>query len=76
MENVQNTHSAAYAAGLSVGTLQAVFRGKHLSAALIVLIGATLLLGGACLTRGETALFMQSVGCVVGGVGLIGWIFS
>ncbi len=76
MENASNTPSAAYAVGLSVGTLQAVFRGKHISAAIIVLIGAILLLGGACLTRGETGLFIQIVGCIVCGVGLTGWIFS
>jgi uncharacterized membrane protein YjjP (DUF1212 family) len=81
MENIQtkqtSTEALGYVAGVSVGTFRALFRGKHVSAAIIVLAGAILLLGGSWLIRhDDTALFVQFVGCVVGAVGLVGWIFS
>lgn len=81
MENTQtkqtSTEALGYTAGFSIGTFRALFRGKHISAAIIVLVGAMLLLGSSWLIRhDDTKLFLQFVGCVIGAVGLIGWIFS
>ncbi len=81
MENTQikptSTEALGYTAGVGIGTFRALFRGKHISAAIIVLAGAILLLGGSWLIRhDDTKLFVQFVGCVVGAVGLIGWVFS
>lgn len=77
MENTQTkqtaTEAAGYAAGVGIATLRAMFRGKHISAAIIVLAGAVLLLGGSLL---NTNSFVQFAGCVVIIVGLVGWIFS
>ena len=47
---------------------------KYLSAAIIVLAGASLLLGGSFIAHSDTKLFVQAVGCGVGAVGLWGWI--
>ena len=81
MENTQTkpttTEAAGYAAGVGIGTCRALFRGKHVSAAIIVLAGAILLLGASWLIHhNDTKLFVQVVGCIVGVVGLVGWIFS
>ena len=81
MENTQtkqtSTEALGYTAGVSIGTFRALFRGKQISAAIIVLAGALLLLGGSWLIRhDDTKLFIQFVGCIVGAVGLVGWIFS
>lgn len=81
MENTQTkqtpTEAVGYTAGVGIGTLRVAFRGKHVSAAIIVLAGAILLLGGSWLIRhDDTKLFVQFVGCVIGAVGLVGWIFS
>ena len=81
MENTQTkqtaTEAAGYATGVGIGTLRAAFRGKHISAAIIVLAGAILLLAGSWLIRhGDTKLFIQVVGCIVCAVGLVGWVFS
>ena len=80
MENTQTrqtaTEAAGYAAGVGIGTLRAAFRGKHISAAIVILAGAILLLGGSFIGHSDTQLFVQVVGCVFGGAGLIGWFFS
>jgi hypothetical protein len=80
MENIEHkqsaTEAAGFAAGVGVGAFHAAFRGKHISAAIIVLAGAVLLLGGSFIRHADTKLFVQVVGCIVGVVGLIGWIFS
>ena len=80
MENIEHkqsaTEAAGHIAGLGIGAFHASCRGKHLSAAIIVLAGAVLLLGGAFIQHGDTGLFVQAVGCVVGAVGLVGWMFS
>jgi hypothetical protein len=81
MENIEHkqtpTEAAGYAAGFGIGAFRASCRGKHLSAAIIVLAGAVLLLGGSWLIRhADTKLFIQVVGCIVGVVGLVGWVFS
>ena len=51
-------------------------RGKHVSAAIIVLAGAVLLLGGSFIRHGDTRLFIQVLGCAVGAFGLAGWMLS
>jgi len=80
MENIEHkqtpTEAAGYAAGVSIGAFRALCRGKHISAAIIVLTGAVLLLGGSFIRHDDTKLFVQFVGCLVGAVGLAGWIFS
>lgn len=79
MENTQErtpTEAAGFAAGVGVGTFRVVFRGKHMSAAIVVLAGAILLLGGSFIRHGQTQAFLQVVGCVIGAVGFIGWIFG
>jgi hypothetical protein len=70
------SESAAYAAGMGASALRVMFRGKHWSAAVIVLTGAILLLGGSFIGHNDTSFFVQAAGCVVGTVGLVGWIFS
>ena len=70
------TEAAGYAAGVGIGAFRAAYRGKHISAAIIVLAGAVLLLGGSFIRHADTKLLVQVVGCVVGAVGLAGWIFS
>ena len=78
MENIEHkqtsTEAAGHIAGLDVGAFRASCRGKHISAAIIVLAGAVLLLGGSFIRHGDTQLFVQVVGCVVGAFGLAGWI--
>jgi len=74
--NQTSTEATGYIAGLGVGALRASFRGKDISAAIIVLAGAVLLLGGSFIRHDDTQLFVQAVGCIAGAVGLIGWIFS
>ena len=46
---------------------------KCISASIIVFSGAILLLGGAFVGHTDTKLFVQTVGCGVGIVGIIGW---
>lgn len=80
MEHIQNkqtaTEAAGYVAGAGIVTARAAFRGKHISAAIIVLAGAVLILGGSFIRHSDTKLFVQVVGCIVGAVGLVGWLFS
>jgi hypothetical protein len=80
METIEHkqtsTEAAGHIAGLGVGAFQASCRGKHVSAAIIVLAGAVLLVGGAFIPHSDTKLFVQVVGCGVGAMGLAGWIFS
>lgn len=80
MENIEHkqtgTEAAGHIAGLGVGAFQESCRGKHISAAIIVLAGAVLLLGGSFIQHGDTKLFVQLVGCVAGAFGLAGWMFS
>jgi hypothetical protein len=80
MENVQTkqteTEAAGYVAGVGIGVARAAFRGKHISAAIIVLAGAILILGGSFIRHDDTKLFVQVVGCIFGAVGLIGWFLS
>jgi len=78
MESTQHRSTATDAAGdiAGGGSARAAFRGKHVSAALIVLAGAMLLLGGSFIRHNDTQVFVQSVGCLLGVIGLIGWFFS
>lgn len=70
------TESAGYIAGVGMGYLRQSFRGKHTSAAIIVLAAAILLLGGSYIRHSDTKLFVQFVACVVGAIGLAGWLLS
>jgi hypothetical protein len=80
MENIPQKQTApeaaGYVAGIGSGTLRAAFRGKHLSAAIIVLAGAILILGGSFIRHADTRLFVQAVGCLFSAIGLVGWFFS
>ena len=80
MENIDPTQSAMEAAGqiagLGFGAFRAACRGKHMSAAIIVLAGAILLLGGSFIEHSDTKLFVQVMGVIFGAVGLLGWLFS
>jgi hypothetical protein len=80
MENIEQkqtpTEAAGYAAGVGIGAFRASCRGKHISAAIIVLAGAVLLIGGSFIPHADTKLFVQVVGCIVGAIGLVGWISS
>ena len=49
---------------------------KAISASIIVLAAATLLVGGAYIPHADTKVFVQIVGCGVGIIGLWGWIRS
>ena len=70
------TEAAGHIAGLGFGALGAACRGKHMSAAIIVLAGALLLLGGAFIAHSDTKVFVQIVGTVLVAFGLVGWFFS
>jgi len=80
MENTEckqtSTEAAGHIAGLGVGAFHASCRGKHISAAIIVLAGTVLLLGGSFIQHDGTQLFVQAVVCVVGAFGFVGWILS
>ena len=49
---------------------------KEISASIIVLAAAILLVGGSHVQHSQTQAFVQIVGCVVGLMGLGGWIVS
>jgi hypothetical protein len=51
-------------------------RMKPISASIIVLAAAILLVGGSHVQHGDTKLFVQVVGCGVGLAGLWGWFVS
>ncbi len=70
------TEAAGHIAGLGVSAFRASCRGKHLSAAIIVLAGAVLLLGGSFIGHADTQLFVMIVGCLLVAFGLVGWFFS
>jgi len=53
-----------------------MMRGKHISASIIVLAAAILIVGGSYLRHVDTKLFVQIVGCIVLVVGLGGWFVS
>lgn len=47
---------------------------KSISASLVVLAAAIMITGGSFVPHHDTRLFVQSVGCVVGLLGILGWI--
>jgi hypothetical protein len=49
---------------------------KAISSSIVVLAAAILLLGGSYIQHSDTKLFVQTVGCIVGLIGLGGWIVS
>jgi hypothetical protein len=49
---------------------------KSISASIIVLAGAILIVGGSYIQHGDTKGFVQIVGCAVGAIGLWGWFTS
>ena len=80
MEHIETkqsaTEAAGYAAGVGIGVTRSALRGKHISAAIIVLAGAMLILGGSFIRHGDTKLFVQAVGCILSAAGLVGWFLS
>ena len=70
------TEAAGQIAGFGAGALRAACRGKHISAAIIVLAGAILLLGGSFIAHSDTKLLVQTLGVISGALGLVGWLFS
>jgi hypothetical protein len=70
------TEAAGYIGGVGLGATRSALRGKHISAAIIVLAAAVLIVGGSYLAHSDTKLFVQVVGCIVGAVGLAGWFIS
>ena len=49
---------------------------KAISASIVVLAAAILIVGGSHIQHSDTKLFVQIVGCVVGLIGLGVWFFS
>jgi len=49
---------------------------KAISASIVVLAAAILLVGGSFIQHSDTKLFVQVVGCAVGLLGLGGWLVS
>lgn len=47
---------------------------KSISASIIVLTAGILILGGSHIQHSDTKLFVQIVGCIVGVIGLGGWL--
>ena len=80
MEHIERkqtaTEAAGQIAGYGVGAFAAACQGKHMSAAIIVLAGAILLLGGSFIRHGDTQTFVQFTGTVCIAVGLLGWFFG
>ena len=75
-ENDENQRSPAEAAGYIAGLGVGMLRGKHISASIIVLAAAILIVGGSYLRHADTKLFVQIVGCIVLVMGLGGWFVS
>ena len=49
---------------------------KAISASIVILAAAMLILGGGFIQHGDTKLFVQAVGCILGLFGLNGWLTS
>lgn len=47
---------------------------KAISASIVILAAAMLILGGSYIPHAGTKLFAQIVGCVIGVLGLRGWM--
>jgi hypothetical protein len=48
---------------------------KAISASIIVVAAAILLVGGSHIGHSQTSGFVQFVGCVVGLLGMVGWVY-
>ena len=70
------SEALGYIAGAGIGMTQKAVHGKSLSASIIVLAGAILLLGGSFIQHSDTKLFVQFVGCLIGAIELVGWFLS
>jgi hypothetical protein len=70
------TDAADYIAGVESGTARSALGGKPISASIIVLVAAILMLGGSRIQHSDTRLFVQIAGCIVGVIGLGGWCVS
>ena len=60
----------------SKGHYKTTSRMKSISASIVVLSAAVLIVGGAQIQHDGTQLFVMTVGCGVGLVGLSGWFVS
>lgn len=49
---------------------------KAISASIIVLAAAILIVGGSHIQHSDTKAFVQVVGCIVGVIGLGGWLIT
>ena len=49
---------------------------KAISASIVVVAAAIILTGGSFIPHGDTRLFVQVVGCLVGIMGLGGWVLA
>jgi hypothetical protein len=49
---------------------------KAISASIVVLAAAILITGGSLIAHADSKLFVQSVGCIIGLMGLGGWFVS
>jgi len=49
---------------------------KSISASILVLSGAILLAAGSFVSHSQTQGFLQTVGCVIGLIGLVVWFWS
>ena len=70
------TEAAGYVAGVGVGMTRSTLGGKPISSSIIVLAGAILIAFGGHIQHGDTQLFVMIVGCLVGLLGLVGWLVS
>jgi hypothetical protein len=64
---------SAVAQLFSLGHLTTTTFMKQISASIIVLAAAILIVGGAYIQHDDTKLFVMGVGCGVGLIGLWGW---
>ncbi|MEX0886722.1 MAG: hypothetical protein WD009_09810 [Phycisphaeraceae bacterium] len=49
---------------------------RTISASIIVFAAAVILAAGSFVRHGDTQLFVQAVGCIVGVIGLGGWFVA
>jgi hypothetical protein len=79
MDNTEHTQTPTEAtgqvAGFGFGAFKAACRGKHVSAAIIVLAGSILLLGGASIVCRDPD-FVRGVGMILMVIGLSAWFLS
>jgi hypothetical protein len=76
MKSDENQRTRIETAGYIAGVGMDMMRGKHMSASIIVLVGAMLILGGSYRWHDDTRLFVQIVGLIVLVIGLGSWFVS